>query len=454
MPDLLDIGDRVVSWARDGEQVEAVVVHSRDTEVRVYDGDIESLSSAESQGVGIRVITGVDAAGPGDRRQGFAYAGTLDEAVLRETLDDARDNASFGTPDPLLGLAEPDGVPVPSLDLWNAELADVPAEAKVAMATELEAAVRAADPRISGVESAEFVDSMGEAAVVTTTGIRSSSRDVACYLATYALASEGDDTQTGFGYSVGRRLDDLDVSKAATDAAERATRLLGATKPASSRVTVVLDPFVTAQLLGIIGGTLSGESVLKGRSLFADRVGDEVGSTLLTLVDDPTDIRAFTASETDGEGLACRRNALIEAGVLQGFVHNTYTGRALGTASTGSAVRGFKSTPGAGVQAVSLVPGDRSQDALIAEVGEGILVQGVSGLHSGVNPVSGDFSTGAEGLRITGGAVGEPLREFTIASTLQRMLQDVSAVGADLEWFPMSASGVSLVIHDVTVSGA
>jgi PmbA protein len=449
--ELLDVGDEVVGWARDGEQVEVVVAYSKDTEVRVYEGEVESFSSAESQGVGIRVITGVEG---DERRQGFAYAGTLDQDVLRETLDDARDNAGFGTVDALLGLAEPDGVSVPELDLWNDEVGRVPTADKVALATELEAAVRGADARISGVESAEFVDSIGEAAVVTTTGIRSAGREVACYLAAYALASEGDDTQTGFGYSVGRRLSELDVGKAAQEAADRATRLLGATKPGSQRTTVVLDPFVTAQLLGIVGSTLSGEAVLKGRSLFADRVGDPVGSGLLTLVDDPTDPRAFTAGETDGEGLACRRNVLIQDGVLQGFVHNTYTGRALGTQSTGSAVRGFKSTPGAGCQAVSLLPGVKDQEQLVAEVGEGILVQGVSGLHSGVNPVSGDFSTGAEGLRIVGGSVGEPLREFTIASTLQRMLLDVAAVGSDLEWFPMSANGVSLVIHDVTVSGA
>jgi PmbA protein len=103
--------------------------------------------------------------------------------------------------------------------------------------------------------------------------------------------------------------------------------------------------------------------------------------------------------------------------------------------------------------AVSLVPGTRSQAELVAAVGDGILVQDVSGLHSGVNPVSGDFSTGAEGLRIAGGALGAPLREFTIGSTLQRMLLDVVEVGGDLEWQPMNAAGVSLVIRDVTVSG-
>jgi PmbA protein len=194
--------------------------------------------------------------------------------------------------------------------------------------------------------------------------------------------------------------------------------------------------------------------VLKGRSLFADRAGEQVGASSLTLVDDPTDPAAFTATETDGEGLATRRNELVREGVLQGFVHNAYTARRLGTSSTGSAVRGFKSTPGVGCMALSLVPGTRSQADIIGGIDNGLLVADVAGLHSGVNPVSGDFSTGAEGLRIRDGALAEPVREITIASTIQRMLLDVQEVGGDLQWLPMSAAGVSLVIGDVTMSGA
>lgn len=446
MADLLDIADRVVGLARGDEQIEAVVVRGLDTEIRVYEGEIESLSSAQSQGVGVRVIS--------DHRQGFAYAGTFDDDVLAETLAEARDNAAFGTPDEHLGLAEPDGVPVADLDLWRDELVDFPTDDKVALATALERAVRGADPRISGIESAEYVDSISEAAIATTTGVRSFGRDTGCYLATYAMAQEGGETQTGFGFSVGRQPGELDADRAARDAAQRATRMLGATKPRSQRVTVVLDPWVTAQFLGVLAYTLNGEAVLKGRSLFADRLGDDVASPVVTLIDDPTDVRAFTATDTDGEGLATRRNELIEGGVLRRFVHNAYTARRMGTTSTGSAVRGFKSTPSVGCMATMLLPGARSASELVADVGDGVLVQEVAGLHSGVNPVSGDFSTGAEGLRIRGGEVGQPLREFTIASTLQKMLKDIDAVGSDLEFLPMSAAGVSVVIRDVTLSGA
>ncbi|MGI8661594.1 MAG: TldD/PmbA family protein [Acidimicrobiales bacterium] len=445
--DLLAIGDRVVAMAEGGEQVEAVVVRSRDTEIRVYEGEIEQLASAETLGVGVRVIR--------DYRQGFAYAGTLDADVLGETLAEARDNAGFGTPDEALGLAEPDGVALAELELFSAALAEFPTDAKVELAVALERAARAADPRISGIESADYADSIAEAAVVTTTGIRTAASETGCYVTASVLATEGDEVQDGFWFSVGRDPAELDVEAAARGAAQRATRLLGATKPASERVTVVLDPFVTAQLLGIIAATMSGDSVLKGRSPFADRLGQTIAAPGVTLLDDPTNPEAYTATQTDGEGLATRRNVLIDGGVLAGFLHNAYTARRMGLASTGSAVRGgFKGTPSVGPRAVSLAPGSKSQAELVAAVGDGILVSSVSGLHSGVNPVSGDFSTGAQGLRISGGVLGAPLREFTIASTLQRMVQDVAAVGNDIEWLPMAASGVSLVINDVTVSGA
>ncbi len=359
----------------------------------------------------------------------------------------------FASPDEWVGLAEPDGVPIASLDLYDDRVEDFDTDAKIAMAIELERAITAGDARIIGVESADYVDAVAHGAVVSSSGIREGGRDSGCYLAAYSLAADGDDTQTGFGYSVARAPQDLDVAVAAAEAVDRATRLLGATQAPSERVTVVFDPFVTAQFLSIIGGILDAEAVLKKRSLFADRLGDTVATAGFTLVDDPLDPESFTATDTDGEGLAARRNVLIDDGRLEMFLHNSYTARRTGTASTGSAVRGYNSTPGVGAHALTLVPGTRSQAELIASVGDGILVQGVAGLHSGVNPVSGDFSTGAEGLRIRGGALAEPIREITIASTLQRMLLDVVEIGGDLQRLPMSASGVSLVVADVTMSG-
>ncbi len=444
--DLLAIADRVVAQARAGEQVEAFVARGGDTEVRVYQGEVEHFVAAQSEGIGIRVIR--------DGRTGFAYAGTLDAAAVAEVLADARDNVEFGTPDEWAGLAEPDGVPVTDQVLWNDELADCPPDRKIDLAKALERATMAVDGRVR-VDESNYADAFGEAAVATTTGIRQWGRENGCYVSVSTLADDGDETQTGFGFSVGRRPDDLDLDRAATEGSDRATRLLGAVKPASKRTTVVLDPFVTAQFLSIIASTLNGESVVKGRSLFRERMGDQVAPAFVHLVDDPTNALAYTATDVDGEGLAARRNALIEGGVLRRFTHNSYSARRAGTVSTGNATRGgFAGTPGVGALALSLEPGVRSQDEIVAGIDDGVLIQSVSGIHSGVNPVSGDFSTGAAGLMIRDGAVAEPVREFTIASTLQRMLLDIVEVGGDIDWLPMRAAGQTLVVADVTMSGA
>jgi PmbA protein len=452
MAELLDLATKVIGWASGGEQVEAYVAHSRDAEVDVYKGEIETLSTAESDGVGIRVVLpGSDGA-----RQGFAYTGNLSEAALQACLVEARDNASFATRDPFLGLAEPDGVEPPVLDLYRESLASFPTAAKIELAMELERQVRA-DPRIRSLRSAGYGDGLLEVAIATTTGISRTYRRTGCSIAAYAIAGAEDDTQTGYGYSVGRSADEISVEEASAMAIERSTRLLGAKKPTSRRTTVVFDPYVTASLVSILGGTLNAESVLKGRSLFAERMGEEVAVSGLTLVDDPHNPLAYGASPQDAEGLATRRLALIEDGVLRAFAHNTVTARRMGNgaASTGSAVRGgFKGTPGVGCRALSLSAGPMSQAEILAAVGDAVLVQSVSGIHSGVNTISGDFSVGAEGLVIRDGVLAEPIREFTIASTLQRMLLEIAAIGSDLQWLPGGSSGLTLAIDGMSLSGA
>jgi PmbA protein len=443
---MLALATKVVAEAQGAEQVEAFVGSSTSTSVRVHGGEVESLTQATTAGIGVRVVEG--------GRQGFAYAGTLDPAVIAEVLAEARDNAAFAEPEDWVGLAEPDGVESPAIDLWRDGLAEMPTDRKLELALDLERAVRARDPRIVGVRVAQWGDGSGVGAVVTSTGIAVSGRSTGCHLSVQALAEDGAETKTGYGVSVGREPADIDLDAAADEAADRTTRLLGAVQPASGTVTLVLEPRMAATLLAVVAGTLDGESVLKGRSPFADRVGEAIASPLLTLVDDPTDPRSLGADTHDGEGLATRRVPLIERGVLRGFLHNSMTGRRAGVPSTASAVRGYRSTPGVGAQALVMAPGAGTIDDLVTGVDHGVLVQAMSGLHSGVNPVSGDFSVGVEGLMVRDGARAEPIREATVASTLQRLLLDVAAVGGEIEWTPGGTGAAALVIPGVTLSGA
>jgi PmbA protein len=443
--ELVDLALRVAGMARDGEQVEAYVGRGVSTTVKAYGGEVESLTSAESFGVGIRVIT--------DHRQGFAHCGTFDEAVVAETLAEARDNAGFGEPDEWFGLAEPDGVAPVEQDLWSEGLTAFASAAKVDLALELERAVVGRDTRVHGVRTATYSDSAGEGAVAASTGVSAYGRATSCWLSVSALADDGTETKIGVGLDVGRDPHQLDVEQAAGEAVERAVRLFGARPVPSQRLAIVLEPRVAAAINGLAGGTLSGERMLKGRSPFADRLGEAVASPLFTLVDDPTNPDSLAADSHDGEGLATRRNPLVVDGVLRQFLHNSYTGRRAGLPSTGSAVRGYRSTPGVGPQALAVAPGSGTHQELVAGVELGLLVDSMSGFHSGVNAVSGDFSVGAEGRMIRGGVVCEPVREVTIASTLQRLLLGIEAVGGDLEWLPSGTGSVTLVISDVALGG-
>jgi len=391
MSELLRIAERVAEQANLGEQVEAFVSQGSSTEVKAYDGEVESFTSATSAGIGIRVIL--------DGRVGFAHAGSLDEDVVAETLAEARDNRAFAEPDEWVSLSEPDdGTPVVH-DHWDDAVATMPTADKVQMAIDLEARVLALDPRVTGVRTAIYSDSSGEMALATSTGVRASDRGTGAHVSVAAMAKDGDDTQIAGGYDVDFGPARLSIDKAANDAVHRVTRLLGATQPKTEKLTVVLEPRMASSIIGILVGMLNGERVLKGRTPFLDRVGEVIASPLLSVVDDPTNGRSFGATSVDSEGQTCAPLSLVEEGVLGGFLHNTYTGRRSGEGTTANAVRGYRSM-------------------------------------------------------IRNGELAEPIREATIASTVQKMLTDIVAVGADTEWQPGGSGPVSIAISDVAMSGS
>jgi PmbA protein len=194
--DLGDLAGSIVERARADEQLEAFVVRSARTSVKAYGGEVESLTSAESFGVGIRVIV--------DQRMGFAHAGSFDDDVIAETLTEARDNASFGEPDEWIGLAVPDGVVPVEQDLWNEAVVRFPNERKIEMALALEAAVEAGDSRITGVRTSTFADGRGEAAVATTAGIALESAGTSCHVSVSAMADDGTSTSIAGAVDAGR----------------------------------------------------------------------------------------------------------------------------------------------------------------------------------------------------------------------------------------------------------
>jgi PmbA protein len=441
------IVERLAAEAAGGEGVEAYAELTTETSVTAFQGEVERLTSASSSGVGVRVVA--------DGRLGYAYTADLSDAGLRECLAEARANLEVSGEDP--GNVLPDASAYEPLGgLFDARQAEADPERKVALALDLEARTRAADPKVTQVESARYGDVVGEVAVASSVGVKGSFAVTHAWCFSVALATEDGQSQVGYAVDAARALDDLDIGPVAREAADRAVRMLGAAKPATRTIPVVFDRMVAPSLLGVLLAGLSAEEVQKRRSLFADRLGERVGAAGLRLVDDGRLVDGPGAAPFDSEGVPTRRTVLIDDGVLQRFLHNTATAARDGSvSSTGNARRGsFKSTPGVSAHNLFLEPGELDQAGLLARAGEGLLVQDVSGVHSGANPITGDFSVGVSGLLFRDGQLAEPVREATVAAQLLDILKGIDAVGSDLRFTTGSIGGSSLLIGEMTVAGS
>jgi PmbA protein len=450
MPEeLLSLARRIVERARKGEELEAYVTHQRDFSVKVYNGEVETLSSSEPRGAGVRVLDG--------GRAGFAYTTDLGDAGLDTIVDLARTNAQHATPDEAVGLADawtrrPKDVP----DLLDDSQASIGPERKVEFAISLDEATRKSDKRVRAVEESVYADSDGEAAIATTRGIEGSYRSTDAWCYSLAIATDGDDTEVGFEFDLGRGLAGLDADGVAQRAAARAVAVLGATKVPSARMPVVFDPYTAGQFLGVLAQALIGEAVQKGRSLFAGRIGEAVAGEGLTLVDDGRVPGAPGSAPWDAEGVATQRTEVIRRGVLESFLFDVTSARREGRSSTGNAARsGFQSPPGPAPTNLAFDSTGESREEVLAHAGRALLVQDFHGVHSGANPVSGDFSVGATGMLLEDGAPVRPVKEVTIAAPMLEILSGIVAIAGDRRWLPFGGSlgGATTLIAEMTVAG-
>jgi PmbA protein len=309
---------------------------------------------------------------------------------------------------------------------------------------------------VSAVEQAVYADSSERVAIASSAGVSGGYEATSCYAYLQAMAGEGESLQTGLGFGLARSPDGLDPERIGREGGERAAALVGAGRPGSRACPVLLDETVAASFVGLIGSTLCADAVQRGRSPFAGRLGEEVAAGELALADDGTDPEGLAASPFDDEGVPRRRTPLVESGRLRTYLHDSYTARRDGGASTGNASRaGYRSPPSVSTSNLVVPDGVMDFEALAGKAGDGVYVTDVVGLHSGVNPVSGTFSVGASGRVISGGALAEPISGFTIASDLRSMLLAVRAVGSAGRWVPFGGSVRTppILIGEMTVSG-
>lgn len=447
--ELVEVASAIVDRAQGQEQIEAFLTHDKDFQVKTYMGEIETISSAEPRGAGVRVVT--------DTRVGFAYTTDLTDEGLDDVVAQARENAAFSTADGAVALAPPWVTPPADVDgLVDAAQASVTVEQKVEFALELEKVTRSADARIRTVEEAMYADSDTQIAIATTSGISGTYRrsDAWCY--SVAIATQDEENEVGFEFDLARGLAGLDARRIGERSAQKALSVLGATKIPSARLPVIFDPYVAGQFLGVLGQALTGEAVQKGRSLFAGRIGDSIAHASLTLVDDGRVDGAPASAPWDAEGVPTRRTEVIAEGMLRSFLYDLTSARREGRESTGNASRaGFKSAPGPSPSNLAFDATGGSAADVLRTAGRALLVRDFHGVHSGANPVSGDFSVGVTGHLVDNGEIQRAVKEVTIAAPMLEILKGIVAVADDRRWLPFAGSygGATTLIEEMTVAG-
>jgi PmbA protein len=423
---------------------------SRSREVRVHAGEVESLTEASGRGVGVRAWIG--------HRAGYAYGTDLSDTGLDELAEAAVGAARVADEDEYAAAPDPSGEPVPEIaGLRDEGVAGTETAEVIELAKRIERVALDRDERVTGVEEVVYVDEDSDAAIATSRGVSGQFGASAAYSFLQAMATENSEVQTGLGFGVARSPLALDAEEIGAEAGDEAASMLGATKPESRTCPVVLSERVTASFAGFVGGALSADDVQRGRSPFADRLGDELFSSAYVLADDGIDPGGLATAPFDGEGTPRQRTALISGGKLLAYLHDSYTARRGGERSTGNASRGsYRTPPSVSPSNLVLEPGELTLEQLLDEAGDGVFVTEVAGLHSGVNPVTGRYSVGASGRAIRGGELAEPLREFTIAGDLLGTLAAVRAVGSETRWVPFGGSvkTAPMLVGEMAIGGA
>lgn len=430
------------------EGAEAYVSVSRSRKAKVRNGQLEDVTASKRGGVGVRVIRG--------GRTGIATSTDLAAADFRALFATAWELSALGDVDPWLRQADPSGTDdLPSRFDPRAE--SLRPEDRIARAFALERAAREASPKVAAVREAAWADGSGASLILTQKGVRAADLGTSCSASIELAVAEGEDRQASWHWDMARHPEGFDLDAVGREAALKGERKLNPRPLPAGRYPVVLHPEVSVDLLGIVAGMLSAESVLKQRSLFAGKLGEAIASPLLTLVDDgrlllPDGQAALGSEPWDAEGLPTRRNVLIEDGVLKTYLHTLKTAAEMGVLPTASAGRGLGSNPG--VTTFNLVPraGTHTPEDLYHLAGEGVLITEIMGLHT-VDPVSGDLSVGASGVRIREGALAEPVDKLTFAGNLRDFLTRIRAVGHDTRWYGSSV-GLSLLLEDIALGGA
>ncbi len=431
---------------------EAVAREGDEFSVSVRLGQVETLKESGSRALGLRVFSG--------KKSASASTSDLTPDGIRLLVEGAMELVKVTEEDPLNGLPEREefGAVKEDQKLYFDDVYSLPGPERIEWARRCEAAAMAADARITNSDGGDFNAATGRKVLANSRGFVGSYRTSYAGVSAAPIAVDANGAKQRDGWWSSARSFALLESPESVgqEAARRTVRRLGARRVATQQVPIVFAPEVARSLIGSIFEAASGDAIWRSASYLAGKLGETIAGPNLTIVDDnlmtlPSGVGGFGTSPFDGEGLPSRRTVIVENGVLQTYLLNTYTARKLGMKSTHNAARGLAGTPGIGCGNLFLEPGTLTPEQIIGEIKAGLYVTSLMGF--GTNIVTGDYSRGATGLWIENGELTHAVEEITIAGNLREMLKNVTAIGNDLV-FRGAVASPTIRIDCMTIAGS
>lgn len=457
----LDTVQQAVTFAKaaGADEAEAFLSRTRVLTIEVTHGQVETIKQAEDIGLTVRAIV----AG----RMGLAYASDLDEKSAERAAQRAIEVARASDPDPFVGFADPPAAWL-AVEGYDAEMDAHSPDEKIDRALAIERAARQYDARIALTRRITYLERERQQAIANSRGLAAEQKNSVCGGLAMVIARQvarprgpgggasaapsGGEQQSGFGSAFQRRYAAFDPSAVGVEAAERAVSLLGAAPAPTQRGSIVLEPKMTADFLWIIAHLVRADHVQKNKSLLAGKIGERVAASGLSIIDDGAHPEAAVVRAWDEEGVPSQRTTIIADGVLQNYLHTTWTARKANARSTSNASRlSFKASPDPMPSNLQLLPGKETAESLRAGVKHGLWVRQLMNLHT-ANPISGEFSFGASGLWIENGHLVGPVSGVTIAGNLIDLLTNIRGIANDRVW-ARDVSAPSVLIEEVSIAG-
>ncbi len=399
--------------------------------------EMKNLERATESGISVRILA--------EGSMGFAYGKDADKSLIESAMKSAR----YQFADEYNIIPVPEGE-YRQADIFDNDIEKLSAEECLEKAKAVESSALTFDKRVRQVRKATFARTLAYVRIVNSAGIDVTGKATYCSASVMVMAGSGEEMQSGYDFSISHNLKDIELEKTGLTASKNAVSMLGARHIVTCKMPVLFDNVTTADILETISGSFVGENIIKGKSLLKERLGEVYFSPCITLLDDPLEKNSINSFAFDGEGVASRRNVLIEKGRVASFVYDSYWGKVAGRSSTGNSIRGsYRSSPVLSVRHLKLEPGS-SMAGVLNGLKQILKVTDIMGMHT-VDPISGEFSVGVNGMLIENGVEAYPVREAAIAGNLFSMLGHVVHVGDDVRSFG-SVQTPSILIDEMDIS--